>query len=93
MFLGGLAAALALLLPSARGAELPLREIIQALPLPEVQGQADIQVRKKHWRLFQPSQRRREELQRQGIDPRWRYGPVHNLEIKYKTRPQIKTAS
>lgn len=69
---------------------LPLKDIVQSIPLPNVGGTAEIEVRKKHWRLFQLPKRRQEEEQRQGRDPRWRYGPVHHLEIRYLTRPEWK---
>ena len=51
LLLIALAAILAYGLPPALGAELPNKAIGQGLPLPEVGGTAQIEVRKKHWRI------------------------------------------
>lgn len=62
----------------------------QSLPLPEVGGTAQIEVRKKHWRLFQPPKWKYDEMIKQGKDPHWRYGPTHFLDIRYFTKPELK---
>lgn len=84
----GLLLTIMLLVPSrVRGTELPLKEIVQNLPLPEVGGTAQLEVRKKHWRLFQPPKWQYDDMVKQGLDPRWRYGPIHYFEIRFITKP------
>ena len=89
LLLIALAAILAYGLPPALGAELPNKAIGQGLPLPEVGGTAQIEVRKKHWRIWQPSKRQYDDLIKRGLDPHWRYGPAHYLEIRFITKPEL----